>query len=123
MPAQRYLPLHGLWSKYVSHLLEGAGPMTAGDRIIKADFHGAFVTVARARSPSMVGLEGIVLQETENVFRIVTPDNALKTVPKAGTVFALRHGKYAVRINGSHIRWKASERAVRKFKAKPTSGI
>jgi RNase P/RNase MRP subunit p29 len=51
-------------------------------RLTKADFHGAIVRVAQSKCPSLLGLEGIVLQETENTFVIVTPSNTFKSKPK-----------------------------------------
>ena len=50
---------------------------------MKADFHGAIMTVVRSTCPPFVGTRGIVLQETENVFRFITKQNLIKTIPKA----------------------------------------
>ena len=36
------------------------------------------MSVIRCRCPTYVGVSGIVLQETEKVFRIITRDNELK---------------------------------------------
>jgi ribonuclease P protein subunit POP4 len=113
-----YLPLHSLWTQYITHLLNGAGGTGIGERLIKADYHGAILTVVRSTCPSYIGLRGIVLQETENVFRLITLEDEMKTVPKGGNVFAFQHGSHLIQVFGNHIKFKASERAVRKFKAK-----
>lgn len=34
--------------------------------------------VARSKCPTYIGVSGIVAQETENVFKIITPNNALR---------------------------------------------
>lgn len=40
---------------------------------------GTFVDpVKRARNPDLVGITGIVVQETENVFRVCTAKNLVK---------------------------------------------
>ena len=41
------------------------------------------MTVVRSTCPPFVGTRGIVLQETENVFRFITKQNLIKTIPKA----------------------------------------
>lgn len=47
-------------------------------RLTRANVVLAAVKVAR--HPSLVGLAGIVVQETEGTFRIVTPKNKIKGV-------------------------------------------
>lgn len=115
-----YLPLNQLWTKYISHVLDGHVGQNIADRLLKADYHGAIFTVVRAKCPSFVGARGIVLQETENIFRVITKQNTLKAIPKANTVFAFEHGPHLAHVYGNHIRFKASERAARKFKPQST---
>ena len=40
------------------------------------------ISVVQSKNPGFVGTAGIVLQETENIFRIITRQHELKTVPK-----------------------------------------
>jgi len=48
-------------------------------KLLKADFHGALLTVTKAKSPSLVGLTGLVLLETKNTFKLITTKNLLKS--------------------------------------------
>jgi len=64
-------------------------------KLLKADFHGSIMTgtlrsrgswwiltsdvVSQSKNPCIVGLSGIVIHETENVFKVVTKDNKLKS--------------------------------------------
>lgn len=91
-----FLPLHHLWMGYISELL-GLGkdnkqsvPSSASmhPKLVKADFHGSIITVRNCRNASLVGLTGVVIYETANAFRIVTRDDTIKLLPKAGAVFA-----------------------------------
>ena len=67
-------------------------------KLLKADFHGCILTgrvincsikdtpdsdllVTRSKCPSNVGTTGIMIQETEGTFQIVTRDNKLKGSP------------------------------------------
>lgn len=34
-------------------------------------------------------LTGLVLQETQSTFKVVTPDSAIKVLPKQGSIFSL----------------------------------
>lgn len=119
-----YEPLHALWLGYMRDLLNFESPSIseagAQQKLAKADMHGALITVVRATCASLVGARGIVVQETCNTFVIVTLANRLTRLPKANTVFSLRLGPLECTIYGNHFCFKASERAVRKFKSKPT---
>jgi ribonuclease P protein subunit POP4 len=82
-------------------------PMAAGmhAKLVKADFHGSIMTgqlvvyfrshccyvivhagrhcttVRRSKNASLVGASGIVVQETENTFKVVTRKDKLKGAP------------------------------------------
>ncbi|GJN90275.1 hypothetical protein Rhopal_003277-T1 [Rhodotorula paludigena] len=56
-------------------------------KLVKAEFVGCLLSVKRAKNPSLVGLKGIVLQETQGTFKLVTPQSQVKVVAKQGTVF------------------------------------
>jgi Ribonuclease P/MRP, subunit p29 len=47
-------------------------------KLLKADFHGAFLTVKKARNPCLIGLQGIIIHETENAFKVVTEKDKVK---------------------------------------------
>jgi len=168
-----FVPLHRLWLGYMSELLGLAaapeGPEDGGGsggassssaamsravaagmhaKLLKADFHGSIVTVRRSKNAALVGTSGIVVQETENTFKVVTRKDKLKVLPKQGSVFAFAvplHSTEAAVINsgtndgeagcgrggtvqdGAHIelelygnqfRFRAADRAGRKFKHK-----
>ena len=134
------MPLHRLWSGYMSELLGLSAPPANGSmatsaspmpmpagmhaKLVKADFHGSIVTgtcallffcasaainrthdkVRRSRNAALVGASGIVVQETENTFKVVTRQDKLKgacafflsprfvadlfaVLPKQGSVF------------------------------------
>ncbi|KAJ1779943.1 RNase P/RNase MRP complex subunit [Coemansia sp. RSA 518] len=132
--ARRYelfLPLHRLWTKYISSLFgdrdiasqlaDAKQQQQALGRLIKADLHGAKLSVERSKCPNFVGISGIVAQETKNAFKLITPDNRLVVVPKTRCVFALELSSDSqCLIYGDQFMYRASERAAKKFKPKPT---
>ncbi|KAI0361994.1 RNase P/MRP p29 subunit [Trametes cingulata] len=156
---QLFTPLHSLWLGYMTELLSlspqpagtasdpaAAVPSAAGmhAKLIKADFHGAVVTVRRSKNPCLVGLSGIVVHETENAFKVITQKDQLKLLPKQNNVFVFAVPLYATptlavtpsspqplrtvldmphiefELYGNHFCFRAAERAGRKFKHKET---
>eukprot|EP00054_Salpingoeca_dolichothecata_P035163 m.4664 g.4664 ORF g.4664 m.4664 type:complete len:231 (+) comp5120_c0_seq1:86-778(+) len=124
-----FMPLHELWSQYFFELLNLQSGFTASKlaglnlsgRLLKADFHGAIIKVTRSKCPTLVGLEGILIQETERTFRIVTQQDQLKCLPKKNSVFSVEFQGLTFSLYGNHLQYRSSERAVSKrFKPKPT---
>ncbi|XP_069822314.1 ribonuclease P protein subunit p29-like isoform X4 [Dendropsophus ebraccatus] len=117
-----YLPLHELWKQYIRDLCHGLRPdmqpQMIQNKILKADLHGAMLTVHKSKCPSYVGLTGILLQESKHVFKIITKEDKLKVVPKLNCVFSLEIDGFISYIYGSKLQMRASERSAKKFKAK-----
>nr|XP_031863686.1 uncharacterized protein CI109_000938 [Kwoniella shandongensis]KAA5530758.1 hypothetical protein CI109_000938 [Kwoniella shandongensis] len=64
-------------------------------KISKADFTGIFLTIVSSRNTSLIGIGGIVIEETAGTFRIVTTENEIKVIPKDGTLFRLSFPAYS----------------------------
>lgn len=124
---QRYslfLPLHELWKQYIQDLCNGLKPDTQPQliqaKLLKADLHGAIISVTKSKCPSYVGVTGILLQETKHIFKIITKEDRLKVIPKLNCVFAIEMDGFISYIYGSKFQLRASERSAKKFKAKGT---
>ncbi|KAJ2723675.1 RNase P/RNase MRP complex subunit [Coemansia sp. Benny D115] len=135
-----FLPLNSLWNQYIESLLTGKNPRKTGsellqsndarqqqqllNKLIKADMHGARMRVERSKCPNFIGISGIVAQETKNVFKIITKQDKMAVVPKLGCVFALELESGAeCLIYGDQFAFRASDRASRKFKTKPSIAL
>ncbi|KAJ8660516.1 hypothetical protein O0I10_003562 [Lichtheimia ornata] len=119
-------PLHQLWLGYIKELYnQGHDPLVFRQKLLKADYHGAIFEVIKSTNPSMVGVRGIVVQETQNLFNMITNTNQLKRIPKAGTVFSLELPMCNVRLTiyGQQLLVRSAERAAKKFKPKPTIDV
>ncbi|KAM4592724.1 ribonuclease P protein subunit p29 [Odontesthes bonariensis] len=124
---QRYelfLPLHQLWRQYIVDLCSGlkptSSPQFVQQKLLKADFHGAIISVVRSKCPSYVGTTGILVQEFKHVFKIITKEDKLKVIPKRNSVFAVEIKGFVSYIYGSKFEQRASERSAKKFKVKGT---
>ncbi|XP_021563224.1 ribonuclease P protein subunit p29 isoform X2 [Carlito syrichta] len=119
-----FLPLHELWKQYIRDLCNGLKPDTQPQmiqaKLLKADLHGAIISVTKSKCPSYVGVTGILLQETKHVFKIVTQEDRLKVIPKLNCVFTVEIDGFVSYIYGSKFQLRSSERSAKKFKAKGT---
>ncbi|KAJ1656449.1 RNase P/RNase MRP complex subunit [Dispira simplex] len=113
-----FSPLHVLWQEYMRSLVENLAPTQQVQRISSADFHGGIVTIVKSKCPSLVGTQGIVVQETKNLLRIITPDDVFKSIPKINTVFSVEVNNITYQLFGNQLRYTSSERAVRTVRAK-----
>eukprot|EP01147_Barroeca_monosierra_P007961 gene7960-707_t len=137
--AQKYeafLPMHELWKQYMEQVLQYSSPHTTTNRsltkfpranistmqqvLVKADLHGCYISVVKSKRPSLLGQAGIVIQETENTFRVIAPNDCIKVFPKVDSIFAFELGDFTFTIFGNHFRVRPVERAARKFKMKRT---
>ncbi|XP_060767893.1 ribonuclease P protein subunit p29 [Neoarius graeffei] len=119
-----FLPLHDLWKQYItelcSNLRAGSNLQVMEQKLLKADFHGAILTVVRSKCPSYVGSTGILVQELKHVFKIITKENRLKTIPKRNSVFSVEIGDFVTHIYGSKFEFRSSVRSAKKFKMSGT---
>ncbi|KAL3860075.1 hypothetical protein ACJMK2_010243 [Sinanodonta woodiana] len=121
---EQYLPLNKLWTSYIQQIVNLTSISKTNsenmERLLKADYHGCYLTVKKSKCPSYVGISGIVLQETRNMFKMITRDNMVKSIPKANSIFTFEIGDYCFTIHGNHFRIATGERSHKKFKQKPT---
>ncbi|KAL2088856.1 hypothetical protein ACEWY4_015755 [Coilia grayii] len=119
-----FLPLHELWKQYIRDLCNGltpeSNPQMIQQKFLKADLHGAVLTVVRSKCPSYVGTAGILVQEMKHVFKIITKEDKLKVIPKRNSVFGVEIDGFVSHIYGSKFEIRSSERSAKKFKAKGT---
>eukprot|EP00768_Dysnectes_brevis_P007048 gnl/Dysnectes_brevis/5802_a8584_395.p1 GENE.gnl/Dysnectes_brevis/5802_a8584_395~~gnl/Dysnectes_brevis/5802_a8584_395.p1 ORF type:complete len:210 (-),score=40.59 gnl/Dysnectes_brevis/5802_a8584_395:102-731(-) len=62
------LLLHRMWAQYTRQVRKDGGYNQAG--LTALDLHGAAITVFRASDPTMVGVKGIVIAETQSTLVI-----------------------------------------------------
>ncbi|EFN61413.1 Ribonuclease P protein subunit p29 [Camponotus floridanus] len=123
------LPLNQLWLSYIRKVL-GVESFTSipensnnpnwenvNQQLIKADFHGAKISIEKSKCPTLVGLTGIVIQDTKNTFRICGLDNVIRTIPKDVVKIHIHLDNGVIlKAFGRQLRIRPVERAVKKFK-------
>ncbi|KAM0786484.1 hypothetical protein ACM66B_001942 [Microbotryomycetes sp. NB124-2] len=107
-------------------------------KLLKAEFVGCKMRVKRAKNPGLVGIEGIVVQETQQTFKFAVPEAPVKIIPKLGSIFTFslpldsKETQTAVITNetkevtfdiyGDAFAHRTAERVGRKWKAGSTAG-
>jgi len=113
-------PLRQLWREYISELLTiGSNSVdfkAAQEVLLKADFHGANIQVAKSMCESLESIEGTVIVESKNMFQIVTKTDKILHIPKKNSVFLIKVLGLQIYIFGDQFRLKPAHRLVKKFK-------
>ena len=119
-------PLHSLWLKYIREVIGNAQQLETFKQktqccftFLKADLHGASITVVQSSCPSLIGKSGIVVVETKNVFKIVSKEDKILFIPKNCCVFTLAVEKMVFTLQGKHFLSRPYERVSKKFVVKP----
>ncbi|QLQ78444.1 hypothetical protein HG537_0A06910 [Torulaspora globosa] len=133
-----FLPMHQeLWIGYMRDLLNIPAKITDSSRLTingqtalmklsMADYNGAFLKVASSRNRNLVGIEGIVIWDSQKNFIMVTRGkliDELKIIPKKGTVFNFEipvndDDALLYTILGDRFKYRSNDRAGRKFKSR-----
>lgn len=112
--------LHHLWLQYIGSVLPSGPTLARCQSLAVSDMHGAFLTVLQSRNPSHVNLSGIVMEETERTFIVLSPDDRLRTLPKADCVFYLPINDVVHVIHGQNFCHRTAQRSKMKVKSKYT---
>ncbi|CAF3116156.1 unnamed protein product [Rotaria sp. Silwood2] len=69
---KNYLFMNDLWKQYITELLKDVTNNEAIlQRILSADYHGCLIRIVKAKNQSLIGKQGIIIQETKNMFVII----------------------------------------------------
>lgn len=107
--------MHCLWQKYITDLKGQATEHQFLEKLLKADLHGAIISVFKAKNTSFVGLQGILLVETANMFVFISENHKLRKIPKKETVFEIVLQNVKYRLVGNEV---MGERCFKKYKGK-----
>ena len=115
------LVMNKLWQEYITELMNNTNNKeNILEKILKADLHGAILTVINSTNKNNIGISGIVLFESRRTFNILTKKNEIKTILKQGCIFEtmLEFNKMKILIYGENFIYKSAERTKIKFKPK-----
>ena len=73
------------------------------------EFLGRNIKVVKATNQTMLGIEGVVVRETKNMFSIKT-QNKIKQIPKEACDFTIEFNGATFPVQGSLIRYRPENR-------------
>lgn len=134
----KFRPMHEqLWMGYIKEMLNippeirdtskfSINCSQALFKLSMADYNGSFLKVVKSVNKNMIGIEGIVIWDSQKNFIMMTEGtlvDEIKCIPKKGTIFALEipiNDKDALQFSilGDRFKYRSSDRAGRKFKAR-----
>lgn len=134
----KFLPMYeNLWQGYIREVLDI--PLEVPDpsklkintssalmKLSMADCNGAVLKVVKCINHNMIGIEGIVIWDSQKNFIMVTKGrlvDAIKIIPKKGSIFDLEiplneEDALLYTIVGDRFQYRSSDRAGRKFKSR-----
>ena len=115
------LTMNKMWQEYITELMNNTNnEENILSKVLKADLHGAILTVVKSTNINNIGIEGIVLFESKRTFNILNKKNEIKTVLKQGSVFEIfmDYIKAKIILYGDNFIFKSTERTKIKFKPK-----
>ncbi|GCE97363.1 hypothetical protein ZYGM_004918 [Zygosaccharomyces mellis] len=134
----KFRPMHEqLWMGYIKEMLNippeirdtskfNINRSQALFKLSMADYNGSFLKVVKSVNKNMIGIKGIVIWDSQKNFIMMTEGtlvDEIKCIPKKGTIFALEipiNDKDALQFSilGDRFKYRSSDRAGRKFKAR-----
>ena len=115
------LSMNKLWQDYIKDLMNNStNEENILSKMLKADFHGAILTVINSTNKNNIGISGIVLFESRRTFNLLNKKNEVKTILKNGAVFEteVNYNGMKIVIYGDNFIYKSAERTKIKFKPK-----
>lgn len=97
--------MHEMWKTYARSLVMDCSGHDAmlQSLLLVADLHGAVLAVVESKNAGFVGTQGIMVRETDHTFGIMTVENKLRVVPKAGAVFMLQLDSLRISLFGNNL--------------------
>lgn len=114
-----YVPLNKIWNSYIQNIL---GQETNNENFLKkvlsSDLHGSFVKILAAKCETYEGQSGIIIQETNRIFRIVTKMDRIIVILKKNCVFLIEACGRNVKVYGSQLEMRPADREKSELKFK-----
>jgi len=118
---EELLSMNKLWQDYIKDLMNNSNnEENILSKMLKADLHGAILTVVNSTNKNNIGINGIVLFESRRTFNLLNKKNEIKTILKNGNIFETEINYNGMKINiyGDNFIYKSAERTKIKFKPK-----
>lgn len=109
-----------IWDEYILKLLGTIYKLNDSVylKMLRADYHGAYLRVEKSKNKYEEGLEGIVLKESLKTFLLLTKENKQKRIIKENIIFSFKVKDKNFIILGAALIYRPDERIRLKPKMK-----
>lgn len=80
------------------------------NQLVKDELIGLPVTITECTDDTITGENGMIIDETKNMFTIRMNDNKEKKIAKKNTIFEFQYQGDKIRINGSTLAYRPEDR-------------
>ncbi|CAD2095520.1 ribonuclease P protein subunit p29, putative [Plasmodium vinckei lentum] len=109
--------INELWNIYVNELFELTNNKELSlETINEMELNGAYVEIHKSRCSSYVGIKGIIILETQNGFKIITPNNKVLIILKNKTVFIIKIKDKQYYLHGVQLMRDPALKSSKKYK-------
>ncbi|CAC9696355.1 ribonuclease P protein subunit p29, putative [Plasmodium sp. DRC-Itaito] len=108
--------LNKLWNVYINELIELSNNELSLDLINDLELNGAYIEVHKSRCSTYIGQRGIIILETQNSFKVVTPKNKVLILLKNKTVFILTIKERQYYLHGIQLLRDPALKSSKKYK-------
>ncbi|CXI65474.1 ribonuclease P protein subunit p29, putative [Plasmodium berghei] len=109
--------INELWNIYVNELLELTNNNELSlETINEMELNGAYVEIHKSRCSSYIGIKGIILLETQNGFKIITPNSKVLILLKNKTVFIIKIKDKQYYLHGVQLMRDPALKSSKKYK-------
>lgn len=106
-----YVPLNKIWNSYIQSVLgQERNDEIFLKKLLSSDLHGSFIKILAAKCETYEGQSGIVIQETNRIFRIVTKMDRIIVILKKNCVFLIEACGRNVKVYGSQLEIRPADR-------------
>ncbi|SBT79649.1 ribonuclease P protein subunit p29, putative [Plasmodium malariae] len=109
--------LNELWNIYVNELLELRNSKELSlETINDMELNGACVEIHKSRCSTYIGIKGIIVLETQNSFKIITPKNRVLILLKNKSVFIINIKEKQYYLHGVQLLRDPALKSSKKYK-------
>lgn len=90
------------------------------NKLLTLDYNGCMMSVVQSSNPTLIGITGICIHESQYMIRLITSSNTVKSIHKYNTVFQCDILQHKYLLYGNQFICRSIERSIKKWKYKPT---
>jgi len=118
---EKMLEINEIWSEFACDAIkpndfQSNNIYTVYQKLLKLEVFGMIVTISKSKCENYLNKKGIIVYESERIFKLIDQQNKIFTIPKNGSVFSFELHQHRINLIGNYMTGKSSKRSSRKLK-------